>query len=80
MGAGFTDQGFAESYFSLRKRGLYSVSHRTCKLKYIHFNMPPKPWFCPGRHCAKHAAYNGADAVGARRWKELPRGASRSSP
>ena len=44
MGAGFTDQGFAEHFFALQHKNLYSVSHRTCKLKYVHFNMPPKPW------------------------------------
>jgi hypothetical protein len=44
MGAGFTDQGFAEHFFALQNKNLYSVSHRTCKLKYVHFNMPPKPW------------------------------------
>ena len=42
MGAGFTDQGFAEHFFALQHKNLYSVSHRTCKLKYVHFNMPPK--------------------------------------
>ena len=51
MGAGFTDQGFAEHFLAQSERTLYSVSHRTCKLKYVHFNMPPKPWFCPGPHC-----------------------------
>jgi hypothetical protein len=44
MGAGFTDQGFAEHFFALQNKNLYSVSHRTCKLKYVHFNMLPKPW------------------------------------
>jgi hypothetical protein len=63
MGAGFTDQGFAEHYFALQKKNLYSVSHRTCKLKYVHFNMPPKPWFCPGKHCQKHAAFKESDEV-----------------
>ena len=63
MGAGFTDQGFAEHYLALTRRTLYTVSHRTCKLKYVHFNMPPKPWFCPGRHCEKHRAYRDSDAV-----------------
>ena len=42
MGGGFTDQGFAEHFFALQHKNLYSVSHRTCKLKYVHFNMPPK--------------------------------------
>ena len=63
MGAGFTDQGFAEHHLALNERGLYSVSHRTCKLKYVHFNMPPKPWFCPGKHCDKHRAYRATDPV-----------------
>lgn len=54
MGAGFTDQGFAEYYFAQHRRALYSISHRTCKLRYVHFNMPPKPWFCPGEHCQRH--------------------------
>ena len=63
MGAGFTDQGFAEHFFALQHKNLYSVSHRTCKLKYVHFNMPPKPWFCPGKHCQKHAAYRESDEV-----------------
>ena len=63
MGAGFTDQGFAEYHFALKHQSLYTVSHRTCKLKYVHFNMPPKPWFCPGRHCTAHKAYRDADHV-----------------
>lgn len=53
MGAGFTDQGFAEYYFALHLKSLYSISHRTCKLHYVHFNMPPKPWFCPSSHCVR---------------------------
>ena len=63
MGAGFTDQGFAEYHFSLKTKSVYSLSHRTCKLKYVHFNMPPKPWFCPGRHCKRHEAYREGDPV-----------------
>ena len=70
MGAGFTDQGFAEHFFALQNKNLYSVSHRTCKLKYVHFNMP---CFETGRrrlvlprtqlHCQKHAAYRESDEV-----------------
>jgi len=56
MGAGFTDQGFAEYYFAQHLHSLYSISHRTCKIKYLHFNFPPKPWFCPGPHCTDQDA------------------------
>mmetsp|Transcript_33154 Transcript_33154/g.105832 ORF Transcript_33154/g.105832 Transcript_33154/m.105832 type:complete len:454 (+) Transcript_33154:145-1506(+) len=56
MGAGFTDQGFAEYFFAQHLRSLYSISHRTCKMKYVHFNTPPKPWFCPGDDCRRDVA------------------------
>lgn len=62
MGAGFTDQGFAEYFFGLHLKSLYSISHRTCRMKYIHFNYPPKPWFCPGDHCRRDLRPGGKKA------------------
>ncbi|KAH8044315.1 hypothetical protein JL720_17105 [Aureococcus anophagefferens] len=60
MGAGFTDQGFAEYHFSLKTRSVYRC--RTARASSsTHFNMPPKPWFCPGRHCKRHGAYREGD-------------------
>lgn len=68
MGAGFTDQGFAEYWFAQHLGVLYSISHRTCKLHYVHYNMPPKPWFCPGRHCTRKDAPPIALREGDLRW------------
>jgi len=50
MGAGFSDQGFVEYFFALRRRTALLVSKRSCprRLHYMHFNVPPKPWNCLG--------------------------------
>jgi len=53
MGAGFSDQGFVEYFFSQKRRSAFLVSKWTCprKLHFLHFNVPPKPWMCPGEAC-----------------------------
>jgi len=50
MGAGFSDQGFAEYFFALKRRTAKLVSKWSCpkRLHFLHFNVPPKPWTCPG--------------------------------
>jgi len=49
MGAGFSDQGFVEYFFALKRKTALLVSKRSCprRLHYLHFNVPPKPWTCP---------------------------------
>lgn len=49
MGAGFSDQGFVEYLFALKRRRAKLVSKWSCakRLHYLHFNVPPKPWNCP---------------------------------
>lgn len=53
MGAGFSDQGFVEYFFALRRRRALLVSKWSCakRLHYLHFNVPPKPWTCPSLDC-----------------------------
>lgn len=53
MGAGFSDQGFVEYFFALKRKRALLVSKWSCakRLHYLHFNVPPKPWNCPGRQC-----------------------------
>uniref|UniRef100_A0A7S3JQB9 Hexosyltransferase n=1 Tax=Aureoumbra lagunensis TaxID=44058 RepID=A0A7S3JQB9_9STRA len=49
MGAGFSDQGFVEYFFALKRKTALLISKWSCakRLHYLHFNVPPKPWNCP---------------------------------
>lgn len=65
MGAGFSDQGFVEYFFALKRRTALLVSKWSCakRLHYLHFNVPPKPWQCPSEHCPTNDL-----RLGNRRW------------